>query len=227
MQTKEGSRAQRPADPLWAATRAILLPALRPLGLVRKTNRMIGRLTSGILQFLDLQVTRWGDKDFCINYASLSLWRPREYLVLQPGARLQRANGGEAWLPASTVEEAHASMHEVVAMSREQAIPFFESTKTVEGLLAHLEKERWGSEHHLNFDKACCAAKLGRLSQAATFLERAIDLYREDGRPWCHENIELCGRLLAAVRNDEAEALLRDWQSQSVANLRLGKLEHA
>ena len=217
--------ARRVADPLSAATRRILLPALRPYGLVRKTNRVTGRLVSGIFQFFDLQVSRWGGKDLCVNYASLALCPRREYLILQPGDRLRGANGGEAWLPAATIEEANASMEEVLTMLCEQAIPFFESTKTTEGLLIHLEQADWGSQHHLSFERACCAAKLGRMSEAATHVARAIDLYREDGRDWCNQYLEQCDDLLTAVRNREADALLRQWEAQSVANLRLEKLQ--
>src|SRR4051794_33981471 len=85
--------AGRSSDPLTAATTSILIPELWSHSFRRKTNRIIARIQDDILQVFDLQLSAYGGKDFCINYASLSLFCPREYLILQPGARLTRENG--------------------------------------------------------------------------------------------------------------------------------------
>jgi len=219
-----GLALSRSTDPLTAATTTIPLPSLRSLEFRPKTNRVIARLSVGILQFFDLQLSAYGGKDFCVNYASLSLFRPRDYLILQPGDRLRGNNRAEAWMPAASGEAADASMREVTRMAHDQALPFFESTKTVEGLLACLENENWGSTHHLNLEKACCSAKLGRLSQAQGYALRAIELYREDGRAWCSEGIQHCERLLSAILTGEADGLLRAWETHSIEKLRLQKL---
>ena len=131
----------RSADPLTAATTAILLPQIRPAGFRRKTNRVIARVCSDILQFLDLQLSAFGGKAFCVNYASISLFCPREFLVLQPGDRLRRDNGAEAWVSAKTHEEADESMKLVAQLFTIQALPFFDSTRTPEGLLASFQRE--------------------------------------------------------------------------------------
>jgi hypothetical protein len=66
--------AVRSTDPLTAATTGILIPALRLQGFQRNSNRVIARIKDDILQFLDLQLSAYGGKDFCINYASISLF---------------------------------------------------------------------------------------------------------------------------------------------------------
>jgi len=211
-------------DPLTAATTAILLPALRAAGFRRKTGRVIARVHADILQFFDLQLEAYGGKVFCVNYASLPLFCPRDYWILQPGTRLNQANGCEAWVSAKTHDAADLSMGLVRQMAESQAMPFFESTKTPEGLLAYLEHENWGSQHHLNFEKACCEARLSRLPDARRHALRAIELYREDGRSWCTSGIELCERLLAAIDGAMVGDLLRQWTDHSIAKLRLEKL---
>jgi hypothetical protein len=214
----------RSADPLAAAVTSILLPFLRPHGFRRKSNRVLARLSADILQFFELQLSAHGGKEFCVHYAALALFCPRDHWVLQPGDRLRRENGAEAWFPAASHEVADTSMREVTQMARDQALPFLDATRTVEGLLAILEKERWGSQHHLSLEKGCCAAKLGRLDAAQEYLHRAIALYREDGRAWCAEGIERCEQLLAAIRAGAADDLLRQWTTHSIGRLRVQSL---
>jgi hypothetical protein len=215
--------ATHSSDPLTAAMTSILLPILQPNGFRRKTNRVLVRIRDDILQFFDLQLSAYGGKDFCVNYASLSLYCPRDYLILQPGDRLKQENGTEAWLSAATHDAANLSMHIVTRMTEAQAMVFFESTSSTEGLLAYLEKENWGSLHHLNLEKACCAAKLHHFPIAREYALQAIELYLKDGRSWCLEGIELCKQLLGEIENGSADALLAQWLDHSVGKLGLQK----
>lgn len=215
---------RRAKDPLTAATTSLLLPALEPLGFRKKSSRVIGRIRSDILQFLDLQVSSFGSKDFYVNYASVSLFLPREFLVLQPGGRLRNAGGAEAWWPASSHDIAIASMQEVVPAFQNQVTPFFTSTETVEGLLGFLLTEDWASQHHLKFELGCCLAILGRIEEAERHLTQAISLYRADGRKWCQDYITKCEELIAAIRRGVASELFQEWTRWSVRGLRLEKL---
>src|ERR1051326_9553378 len=104
----------RSRDPLTAATSAILIPFLRPNGFRRASNRLIARLTDGMCQFLWLHLSGWVGKDFRVHYVTLSLFCPRDFLVLQAGDCLQRPNGSVLWLPAQTHELADESMATVI-----------------------------------------------------------------------------------------------------------------
>lgn len=216
--------AVRSSDPLTAATTSILIPELRLHGFRRKTSRIIARIQDDILQFVDLQLEAYGSKGFCVNYASLSLFCPRDYLILQPGARLKRENCAEAWLPAKSHDEADASMAIVVNMARTQAVPFFDATKSVGGLLACLKRESWGSQHHLYLEMAFCEARMGRFDDARSHALRAIDLYREDGRAWCPEYIERCQRLIGGIESDNLAEMFHSWIDHSVGKLGLSKI---
>ena len=182
---------------------------------------MIARIQGDILQFFDLQLEAYGSKDFCVNYASLSLFCPRDYLLLQPGARLKRENGAEVWLSARTHDEADESMATVVNMARTQALPFFDVTKSVGGLLECLKRESWGSRHHLYLDMAFCEARMGRFDDAKSHALQAIDLYREDGRAWCPQYIELCQRLIGGIETNKLAEMFQRWIDHSVGKLGL------
>lgn len=207
-----------------AATTSVLLPALGPLGFKKRSPRVIGRIRNGIFQFLDLQMSSFGEKNFCVNYASVSLSFPRAFLVLEPGGRLRNAGGTEAWWPASSHDMADNSMQEVVQAFQDQAIPFFTSTETVGGLLDVLLTQDRMPQHHVKFELGCCLAKLGRMEDAEGYLARAISLYRADGRTWCQEYITKCEELIGAIRRGVASDLLQEWTRQSMRVLRLEKL---
>jgi hypothetical protein len=145
-------------------------------------------------------------------------------LVLQPGARLNSEDGAEARLSAKTHAEADASMAKVAKMVETQALPFFETTKSVECLLEYLKGENWGSRHHLHLEIAFCKARLCRFDEAQADAIRAIELYREDASDWCPEYIELCRRLLSGIEENKLPELMRRWIDHSVSNLRLSKI---
>jgi hypothetical protein len=216
--------AARSSDPLTAATTRILIPELRSHGFRRKTKRIIARVRDDILQFFDLQLSAYGGKNFCVNYASLSLFCPRDYLILQPGARLKGENGAEAWLSAKTHDEADASMAKVVKMVQTQALPFFEATKSVDGLLECLKSEDWGSRHHLYLEMAFCEARMDRFDEAKSHALRAIELYRADGRDWCPEYIELSQRLIGGVESSKLTGILQCWIDHSLGKIGLSKI---
>jgi hypothetical protein len=213
---------QRSKDPLTAATTSILLPALRPLNFGRKTNRLILRISDDILQFIDLQLSSFGDKSFCVNYASIPLFSPRDYLVLQPGDRL-RKKGAEAWWSSSDQKVAGHSMTEIVNLLKEQAIPFFNKTETVSGLLKVLLAANWAAKHHLEFERACCRASLHEFDEARRHLNLAIDLYKADGRAWCAKKIDEAKQLLKAIEDHKSSECLQNWRRYSMTKLQLEK----
>lgn len=216
--------AARSSDPLTAATTSILIPELRLHGFRRKNNRIIARIQDDILQFFDLQIEAYGSKGFCVNYASFSLFCPRDHFILQPGARLKGENSAEAWLPAKTHDEADVSMAKVVNMAQTQALPFFDVTKSVAGLLKCLKGESWASRHHLYLEMAFLEARMGRFEDAKLHALQAMDLYREDGRAWCPEYIEHCQRLIGGIECNKLAEMFQRGIDHSVGKLGLSKI---
>jgi hypothetical protein len=216
---------RRSKDPLTAATTSILMPALQAHGFIRVTNRLIARDRNLILQSISLQLSQWGNRMFCVNYAVNSLFRPREFLTLSPGGRLKRRRfGGEVWWDSDTHEKADEAMQEVTSLILSKTLPWFDKCDTVKGLYKILSRERWGSRHHLEFEKACCLARLGRLDEAKDRLDTAIKLFIDDGRDWTPQYVNECQDLIDAIERGNHDQLLSDWVEWSIGQLRLGKL---
>jgi hypothetical protein len=215
---------KRSADPITAATTAILKPELVRHGFQDLSRRRFGRIKDDILHYLDLQLSGYGGKRFCVNYAAISLYSPREHIVLEPGARLAELPRREKWWPGDNHDSADHSMIEVVRLFESIALAFFNKAETTSGYLDILERKRGGSRHHLQFQLACVYAKLRREGAARNALKLAVQLYRDDGRPWCAKCISLCEQLLTALDGGVAQALLATWKEYSIQNLRLAAL---
>lgn len=145
-------------------------------------------------------------------------------MILQPGARLKWENGADAWLSAKTHAEADASMGKVANMVQSQALPFFEATKSVDRLREYLIRENWGLRYHLHLEIAFCEARSGRVAEAQNHAIQAIELFREDGRTWCSEYIDLCQQLLSGIEGDKLADKMQRWIDHSVCKLGLSKI---
>ena len=224
-------------DPISDATASILMPSLEVQGLKRLTNRIAAHIVDDILQFVSIHLSRRGTRRFRLEYASICLFRPRDTLPLQPGGTIVRTiesgtflqrlcrrepqrHGFDGTGPAS----ANASMSEAVCLVNTQTLPFFAQTRTTRLLYERLLKERWGSQHHLQFELGCCLARLQRFAEAEEVLKRAVDLYENDGRDWCIREIERVNSLRTAIQQGRSDARLIEWVRESVSGLGLGAL---
>jgi hypothetical protein len=133
--------------------------------------------------------------------------------------------------PAATHESADASMEKVTKYFAEQALPVLDRTQTAQGLKAELDSIhqrdlRGGKDlnHHRYFERACCAARLHDYATALVLLHRAVDLYAADGRDWCEGYASSCRELIAAIKQEEADALLERWINESMVHLRLAEI---
>ncbi len=213
--------------PLELALVRVLQPALAAAGCARFGSRNVGRVRDGILQFVNVQAAAFGPRRFCVNYASLPLFRPHTVAALSLGDRLRDAHGDDAWWPAQDARTALASMRAVAAAVQWQALPWFERTQTTAGLLERLPPVGPSSDPHDVFDRACCLARLGRLREAAHVAARARRLYLRDGRLSWREPAESCAMLFAAALAERVLPLLQQWQRQSARHLHLGRLPGA
>jgi hypothetical protein len=212
---------RRARDPLTAALSDIFLPAVRPLGFDRQSARLVVRLSDGILQLLSFQKTAYGGGDFCVNYASMALFLPREYIVLEPGGRLTgRPLHVDRWWSSADHETADRSMAEVLDAFHVQGRPFFESTRTVSGLLHHLLPIRL-DDHHYEFCRGACFARLGSVNEAVLRLRRAVELYHADGRDWCAQFADQATTLMKACQLGTHSSVLAEWEAFTRSRLRL------
>ncbi|HEV7704565.1 MAG TPA: hypothetical protein VGO46_09745 [Gemmatimonadaceae bacterium] len=152
---------------------------------------------------------------------------PQDHLVLQPGDGLRTSKGATAWWAFTRPETAMISMQQVVEAVVAQALPFFESTWSVQGLYDHLMDVEWPSEHHLEFARGACAAWMNDVGSATNHLARATALYSADGREWCAEYEEQASMLRNAAERGHARELLSTWRAETVRALGLERFEIA
>ncbi len=201
------------------------------MGFRKLGSRSFARVFDGVLQYLDLQLSAWGSRQFAVNYTAFTLYSPRDFFVLPCGGRLTRGKSPDGWWASKTHELADASMHDVAASIKTYCVPWFEKTRDTEGLLQVLLAEHTSfsrPDAHFLFDIGCCYTHLNRITLAKNALEQAISVYQEwyrelPDRKWCLQAITHCEHLLTAIHKSQYEQLLSEWLDHSVQHLKLDK----
>jgi hypothetical protein len=224
--------ARKHSDPLRQATRQVLEPALEALGFTALGPRTFARMSGRVLQYISLQLSQWGSREFAVNYASIALVSPRDVLVGNPGGRLPRGRSPDGWWPSKTEEFALASVGDVESRIRDHCLPFFGSTASTELLLTVMHREHDalpGPRAHALFDIACCQADVARLAEASATAAHASDAYADfarqvPGGTWCTLGIARCNELRGAIATGGERALLDRWLLHSISHLGLETL---
>ena len=211
---------RRSKDPLRAAASSILCPALRPLGFRAYRARAFVRVVGDVLHYMDLQLAKYGTKEFAVNYAAMPLFPPTPHIILSTGGRVPRGDTGDGWWPSASHEDADASMVDCVARIQSVAAPFWERTSD----LAILRDILLGSRNPGQLlAGACCEARLGS-SDALRATARALGelqrWYAEmPGRIWCVENIAQAESLADALKAGAVQGLLDEWRHTTLSSL--------
>lgn len=229
----------RSKDPLTAATTSILVPALKPLGFRREGQRLLLRIENDILQRIGFWYSSGLAGQFFHAYYSVNtlfcLKLPEDIGGSLMGGRFwDEVTRAELW-PSSPQEVADASMNRILKLVFEQALPYFQRVSSADGVLNLLSDCQQESERstgilnfHWEFERGCCAVKVGDFSAAELFLRRARDLYaKDDNGLWRESNLAraaLCQQLLDALQGGSALDLLEKWKTQTVHNWKLEKV---
>lgn len=195
------------ADELAKAITKIILPALRPEGFVRGSAKNLIRVESGICQLLYFQLSKWGDKKFCVT-ASANLVAGNEFVALEPGYRLN--HGTDMWLPSLTPEQAQQSATEYLALIRSSALPFFEQVRTPKLFAAYLGKERLASDCHRDMQRGIAHTLAGDDKAAIADLRAAavqFDGLTDNMKPYAVQ----ARQLVAAIKAGTGRELLDAW----------------
>jgi len=177
-------------------------------------SRNLHRVQVDILNVVNFQMSAGGSGDFCVNVAAFTM-SGNNAATLQPGFRLRREDGAEMWLPSFTEQKAMTSVDTAWRAIELQALPWLEQNSTLQGHLAVLQRENWGSEHHRRFQIAIVEGLLGRPQEAIASLSTAIRLYTDDGRNWCAAYIERAEALIDALKAGTALTVLDQWRSEN------------
>lgn len=197
-------------DELTAAIASIWAPRLKAVGFTRSGRRDLVRVSDGIIQRINFQLAAGGSRDFCVNVAACTICG-NEYRVLQPGFRLRNENGRDLWLPSRTRDQALSSAEIAWAVAERQALPWLDTTGTLQGLLVTIGAETWGSQHDQRFQLAVIEALLGRADRAQADAQHAKELYGADPHEWATAGRERADQLLRALSDGHSQELLATW----------------
>jgi hypothetical protein len=220
----------RSKDALTAATTSFWAPILREQGFKRYTSRSFGRVKNDcVFQYIDLQLSAFGGKDFAVNYASVLITRLQEGVGSTTFRRLPRGKSHDGWWSAKTQERADESMHDICHKTRNIALPWFDSTSTALGLASELLDLAIHGNPHTFFELGCCYATAGDLAAARAPTREAIHRFQKafdemPERTWALRERLLAEELVAALGNGMHASLLSRWTDQTAANLKLEKV---
>jgi hypothetical protein len=218
----------RSRDPYTAAFNDFLKPILKKAGFGARSAREFGRVRGPIYQFIFLQLSQWGSRDFCVNYSAIPLFIPRERLSWVIGGRFPRGKTSDGWWPSKALDEAEDSMKDVAATFRSFAIPWFDRTASVRGLVDELMRFESSPNAHIHFEIGCCLAWISDQQSVATLLN-AQNLYESSyeemrSRDWCLKGASDCALLLNGIAEGSSQAVLTDWITKTVEALKIGRL---
>ncbi len=220
----------RSKDALTAATTSVWAPILREHGFKKYAKRSFGRVTNDcVFQYIDLQLSAFGGKDFAVNYASILITRLHDGVASTTFRRLPRGKSHDGWWSAKTLERADESMQDVCDKTRIIALPWLDSTSSAMGLAQELVNLAEHGNPHMRFELGCCYATVGDLAEANAPLQEAIRLFQKSydempERTWALRERSLAEYLVAALADGTHASLLSSWRDQSVLNLKLDKV---
>lgn len=216
----------RAKDALTAATSTFLMPLLREHGFKKFGKRSFGRLMHDqVFQYIYLQLSAYGGKDFAVNYASLLITRLHATVGSPTFRRLPRGKSHDGWWEAMHHERADESMQDVRERVVNIALPWFDSTSTAQGLAKELDKLENVNAHTL-FELGCCHATADDIDAAGPPLQQAIRIFQEwydemPQRKWALSERALVEELVRGIADRSYRSLLSSWREQTVTNLKL------
>jgi hypothetical protein len=222
---------RRSRDAITAATSSVLKPALAALEFSPLSRRSFARVRDCICQRIDLQVTSYGGRDFRVWIGSDVIALPSGIDPL-PGVIeiLTDRPDRDRWWSGQTHQDADRAMADIVALLNGRARSFLAQTRDAANFFRYLTPRRLGPDHHRRLARACCAAWIGRRTEAISTLREAIELYISDhlesakdgiDRSWCLEYVRPAKKLLNAISDCTEQELLQKWAMARIKMLKL------
>ncbi|MBL9092285.1 MAG: DUF4304 domain-containing protein [Planctomycetaceae bacterium] len=220
----------RSKDALTAATRKHLIPILQEHGFRNYTKRSFIRVTNGcVFQYLGLELSRYGGKDFCVSYASMLITRLQDGVGSTTFRRLPRGRSNDGSWSAKSQWRADEAMQDVCEKTRNIALPWFDTTSSALGLAQELADISRDGNPHTFFELGCCYATAGHIAEAVASLHEATRLFQKSydempQRTWALKERAMAEALLAAIADGTQSRLLSSWRDQSMGNLKLSSV---
>ncbi len=220
----------RPSEPITAAVKTYLEPLLKSHGFKKYKQRNFARVVNDIVfQSIGLELCHYGDRSFRVFYTTFLITEETEHIGSTTFNYLRHAKGVVGSWPGHSQKHADQSMQEVRDIVTTFAIPWFEKTVTPLGLADELFKLLDARHVHAPFDLALCYIAANDLSIAKMYLQAAIKQYQKthDEMPiktWALDLKAKSQLLLDAVESGTHQALLAQWKTRTIKNLKLEKL---
>jgi len=217
-------------DWLSVALRSHFTPGVADYHFQQTNQRTFVRVNGSLCQFMHFQLASGGGRQFCVNYSTISLALPLEHLAWLNGigGRFPRGKSDSGWWKSDTEDRASQSILEVLLVLRDQVLPWFEETATLDGFIQVLTDRR-ATPHgqldsHLLLCRAVCRITAGDAQRAKDDLHEARLEFTTDlaARPFTTFNSDLiatCDRLLSAIDAGTVMDLLASGQATSERNL--------
>lgn len=220
----------RSKDFLTAATTRFWAPSLREHGFRKYTNRSFARVTNEcVFQYIDLQLSAFGGKNFAVNYASMLITRLQENVGSTTFRRLPRGKSHDGWWNAKSHEMADESMQDICDKTKSIALPWFDSSSSASGLAIELASLAEYGNPHTFFELACCYATTGDLGAVNVPLQEAIRRFQkayDDNHlcTWALKERALAEELATSIADGTHARLLSRWRDLTAAKLKVEKL---
>jgi hypothetical protein len=189
-------------------------------GFVSYKSRAFVRRSGDMLHYFGLQPHKF-DPTFVVVFAALSLFPPRDAIVLTVGDRLYGRDG--RWWPAETDGLVDFSVQEIVSCYEGAVQRFWDGTADLKAYSDQLRSERLDANRR--FDLAACQARVGDpwalRNAAAAVGEYQVWLAENPARSWCSKSILWAEELCKALQDGNEQQLLNSWIEKSVAQLKL------
>jgi hypothetical protein len=216
---------KRSKDALTAATNTYLKPFLIESGFHHISIRRFAKVRNEVLHFIGLQLSAYGSRDFCVNYASQSLLVPNDVIDIGFGDRL-RMQRSETWWPSKSHEEADVAMQDVVVLIKKQAITHFDETRSTKDYLKVITSRKNRRKSYYVMYRACCSARVGKKKLARKSAQESIKLCQSVNPDYWGSHIghriQVMQNLLAAIDKGNEQDLLDEWMDQTIRALDLG-----
>lgn len=220
----------REPDYLTPNARTILLPAIAPHGFRHHPRRTFSRLQGQILQSISFEKSCWGGDDYRVWLSSWPLFAsPHAHGI---GDTLKWKNNVEGWWCSRSPRRAAEHMSQVRDLVLEKAIPWFDRTNAIRGILvevdmAEVEVRKRPGHPQTSLLRACCLARLGDVELALHHARNAVAGYTsflELQYEGTEEALAQAGSLVAALENDTREALLERWFEENFRRRRFERM---
>ena len=175
-----------------------------------------------ILRGLNFDRSGWSKTAFYVETFWLPLYVPTEHIHFTFGNRIRDSRGVDGWDTVSP-----AMLDELSAAIRRNALPFFDTVKTLQGVVevARAAVARSLNSHH-HQALAYTLAKIGEVEDAVQVIDALLVRLDDTTIPWvAKQKADITAfRKILTDRPEDIDATLEGWRAETIRNLKLADI---